>query len=73
MKEIIFNVEEDGEAGGFVAEAYISDSEQIVTQGDSIDELKKMIQDALECHFEIKSEMPHKVIMKFVRQEVFAF
>ena len=42
MKEIIFNVEEDGEAGGFVAEAYISDSEQIVTQGDSIDELKKM-------------------------------
>ncbi len=32
-----------------------------------------MIKDALECHFENPLEIPHKVIMKFIRQEKFAF
>jgi predicted RNase H-like HicB family nuclease len=73
MTEIIFNIEEDFESGGYIAEAKISESEQIVTQADSIDELKEMIKDSLLCHFENAFEMPHKVIMKFTREEVFAF
>lgn len=73
MKEIIFQIEEDLEDGGYVAEAYTADNEHIITQGNTIDELKAMIKDALECHFENPLDMPHKVIMNFIRQEVFAF
>jgi predicted RNase H-like HicB family nuclease len=73
MKEIVFQIEEDLEDGGYVAEAYTSKNEHIVTQGDTIDELKEMIKDALECHFENPLEIPHKVIMQFVREEIFAF
>jgi hypothetical protein len=35
--------------------------------------LKDMIKSALECHFENPLDIPHKVIMNFRRQEVFAF
>ena len=56
-----------------MAEAYTATDEHIVTQANSIDELKIMIKDALECHFENPLDMPHRVIMNFVRQEVFAF
>jgi predicted RNase H-like HicB family nuclease len=72
MKEIVFQIEEDLEDGGYIAEAYTSKNEHIITQGDTIDELKEMIKDALECHFENPLEIPHKVIMKFIRQEIFA-
>jgi predicted RNase H-like HicB family nuclease len=73
MKEITFQIEEDFEDGGYVAEAYTSDNEHIITQGDTIDELKAMIKDALECHFENSLDMPHQVILQFIRKEVFAF
>ena len=52
MKEITFEIEEDLEDGGYVAEAFVNKDEHIVTQGDTIDELKSMIKSALECHFE---------------------
>jgi predicted RNase H-like HicB family nuclease len=73
MKAIVFQIEEDVEDSGYIAEAYTSNNGHIITQGDTIDELKEMIKDALECHFENSLEIPHKVIMKFIRQEVFAF
>jgi predicted RNase H-like HicB family nuclease len=73
MKEIIFQIEEDLEDGGYVAEAYTTANEHIITQGNTIEELKTMIKDALECHFENPLDIPHKVIMNFIRQEVFAF
>jgi predicted RNase H-like HicB family nuclease len=73
MKEIVFKIEEDIIDGGYIAEAYTTDNEHIITQGETIDELKSMIKDALECHFENPLEMPHRVIMQFIRQEVFAF
>ena len=53
LKEIIFLVEEDPE-GGYTAQA-LGDS--IFTEGDTIDELKKKIKDALRCHFE-SEEIP---------------
>lgn len=57
MKEILFEVRED-EEGGYVAEAYLNANEQIITQGDTIDELKTMIVDAIECHFEGSTQIP---------------
>jgi predicted RNase H-like HicB family nuclease len=71
MKEITFQVEEDIEDGGYVAEAYISPEEQIVTQGKNLAELKAMIKDALECHFDNVADIPHKVILNF-SQVIFA-
>jgi predicted RNase H-like HicB family nuclease len=72
MQEITFLIEDDLEDGGFIAEAQLPNNEQIVTQGNTIDELKTMIKEAIICHFETV-DMPHKVIMKYIRQEEFAF
>lgn len=71
MNQIAFQVEQE-EDGGFVAEAYVAENEHIVTQGDTIEELKLMIRDALECHFDNPLEIPKTVVLKFIRQEVFA-
>ncbi len=73
MTTITFEVEEDFEDGGYVAQAYTDQNEHIVTQADTVEELKEMIIDALNCHFENPIDIPHQVIMKFVRQEIFAF
>lgn len=71
MNQIAFQVEQE-EDGGFVAEAHVTENEHIVTQGDTIEELKLMIKDALECHFDNPLEIPKTVVLKFIRQEVFA-
>ena len=71
MKEIIFRVEQEAD-GGFVAEARINEDEQIITQGDNLEELKVMIKDALECHFENLEQMPRTVRLHFIKEEVFA-
>jgi predicted RNase H-like HicB family nuclease len=47
MKEIIFILEEDPE-GGFSARSL---GFSIFTQGNTIDEIKKNIKDAVRCHF----------------------
>lgn len=73
MEQITFNIEEDSDDGGFVAEAFTQDNSQIITQGDTIEELKNMIKNALECHFDNPKDVPRKVILKFIRQEIFAF
>ncbi|RUM41319.1 MAG: 2-oxoisovalerate dehydrogenase [Desulfurobacterium sp.] len=51
-KEIIFLVEEDPE-GGYFARAL---GYSIFTQGETIEELKQNVKDALECHFERKED-----------------
>jgi hypothetical protein len=65
--EIIFYVEESIE-GGYEARAL---GYSIFTEGDSVDELKKNIKDAVHCHFE-ENEAPQIVKMHFVREEAFA-
>lgn len=47
-KEIIFLVEEEAE-GGYTAAAL---GHPIFTEAESLDKLKTMIQDAVNCHFE---------------------
>lgn len=50
IEEIIFLVEEDPE-GGYNARAL---GHSIFTEGDTLDELKANIKDALKCHFDKK-------------------
>jgi len=48
MNEIIFLVEEDIE-NGYIAKAL---GESIFTQGETLEELKQNIKNAVKCHFE---------------------
>lgn len=57
MKEIIFLIEEDPE-GGYNAQAL---GESIFTQGETTEELKENIKDALRCHFDNENDI-HKII-----------
>ncbi len=53
MSEIIFEVREDEADGGFTASAL---GYGIHTQGDSLDELRRMVKDAVECYFDGAAE-----------------
>jgi len=67
MTEIIFLVEEDPE-GGYVAQAM---SESIVTQGETMEELREMVRDAVQCHFD-EADRPKLIRLHIVRDEVMA-
>ncbi|MFM7382311.1 MAG: type II toxin-antitoxin system HicB family antitoxin [Microcystaceae cyanobacterium] len=67
MIEIVFLVEDDLD-GGYIAKAL---EHSIFTQADTIDELKKMVRDAVICHFE-QSTCPNRIRLQFVREEVLA-
>jgi hypothetical protein len=66
-KETIFLVEETPE-GGYTARAL---GHNIFTEADSFEELKKMVQDAMQCHFEAE-EMPRLIRLHMVKDEVIA-
>jgi predicted RNase H-like HicB family nuclease len=57
--------------GGFVATAL---GHGIVTQGDTLAELRKMVKDAVRCHFGdgVPGPMPTVIRLHFVRDEVLA-
>lgn len=63
--EIIFAVEESPE-GGYQARAL---GHSIFTQGDSLDELKTMIRDAVSCHFTDDAK-PRVIRLHLVKDEV---
>jgi hypothetical protein len=65
--EIIFTVVESPE-GGYEARAL---SASIFTEADSLDELRAMVRDAVECHFE-EPERPAIIRLHFVRDELIA-
>jgi len=69
MKEIIFEIREDEIDGGFVATCL---GHSIVTQGESVEELREMVKDAVQCHFGdgAAGEMPRIIRLHFVRDEV---
>ena len=67
MTEIIFLVEEDLD-GGFTAKAV---GESIFTQGDTLEELREMMRDAVRCHFDDKAR-PQLIRLHIVRDEVIA-
>ena len=68
MEEIIFVVEESDE-GGYIAKAL---GESIVTEADSMDELKSAVKDAVHCHFDNDLLRPKMIRLHLVKDEVFA-
>ena len=65
VKEIIFIVEESPD-GGYTAKAL---GESIFTEGDTIEDIKEAIKDAVKCHFE-KEDLPKIIRIHFVKDEV---
>jgi predicted RNase H-like HicB family nuclease len=65
MNELIFLIE-DAPEGGYTASALGAD---IVTEGDTLDELRENVRDATECHFE-EGDRPRLIRLHFVRDEV---
>ena len=67
MKEIVFIVEESQD-GGYFARAV---NQSIITQGETMEELRNMISDAVRCHFE-EDEMPKLIHLHVTHDETFA-
>ena len=68
MSEIVFLVQEDPD-GGFNARAL---GESIVTQADSMDQLREMVRDAVRCHFTDEAARPKVIRLHTVHDEVIA-
>jgi len=67
MTEIIFVVENSDE-GGYTAKSL---GYSIYTEGETLDEVKENIKDAIKCHFDGK-DIPRIVRLHIVRDEVIA-
>ena len=65
--EIIFLVEEDS-VSGFIARAL---GQSIVTEADTLEELRDNIRDAIRCHFD-ENDLPRIIRLHFVKEEVIA-
>ena len=68
MKEVIFEVLEDVD-GGYTASAL---GFGIHTQGDTMEDLKQMVRDAVDCFFDAGEDRPSLIRLHFVRDEVLA-
>lgn len=66
--EIIFEVTEDEVDGGFAASAL---GYGIHTQGDSLEELRGNVKEAVACYFDDTASRPRIIRLHFVREEVF--
>lgn len=66
MTKIIFLVEEDYK-GGFFATAL---EESIFTGGETYDEIKTNVKEAVSCHFD-EDKKPKLIRLHFVKDEVF--
>ncbi|MFO7898539.1 MAG: 2-oxoisovalerate dehydrogenase E1 subunit beta [Planctomycetota bacterium] len=64
--EIVFLVEEDPD-GGYTARAI---GQSIFTQADNTDELRRMVRDAVACHYPDEADRPRIIRLHFVRDEV---
>jgi predicted RNase H-like HicB family nuclease len=65
VDELVFKVIQESD-GGYVAQCL---TESIVTQGDTWDELKEMVKDAVEAYF-FEAPKPRSIRLHLVRDEV---
>ncbi len=65
VDEIFFLINEAPE-GGYIARAL---GESIFTEADDLDNLHKLVRDAVHCHFD-EGEMPKIIHLHFVHEEV---
>lgn len=63
--EIVFEVSQDG--GGYSASAV---GYGIHTQGDTVEEIRRNVKEAVECYFDPSMPRPASVRLHFVRDEV---
>jgi predicted RNase H-like HicB family nuclease len=66
MKEIVFEVTQEGD-GGFVAECL---TESIVTQADSWDELRQNVKEAVAAFYFDRPAKPSAIRLHLVRDEI---
>jgi predicted RNase H-like HicB family nuclease len=66
MSEVIFEVTQEAD-GGYVAECL---TEAIITQGDTWDEVRKNVQEAVAAYFFDQPQKPSTVRLHLVRDEV---
>jgi predicted RNase H-like HicB family nuclease len=69
MSEIIFEVREDEADGGYTASSL---GYGIHTQAETVEELRAMVKDAVQCYFDESMEQPKIIRLHFVRDEVLA-
>lgn len=69
VKEIVFIVEEDPE-GGYNARAL---GYSIFTEGETLEELKENIKDAIKCHFDKNEDIPSIIRLHIVREEIITY
>jgi len=67
MSEIIFEVREDEADGGYIASAL---GYGIHTQGETLEELRTMVKDAVSCYFDETMQPPKMIRLHFVRDEI---
>jgi len=67
--EIIFEITEDEVDGGCSATAL---GYGIHTQGDSVDEIRRNVREAVDCYFDEAMPRPKLIRLHFVRDEVLA-
>ena len=69
MTEIVFQVTEDEADGGYTASAL---GYGIHTQGDSIEEIRRNVKEAVECYFDDSMPRPRLIRLHIVRDELLA-
>jgi predicted RNase H-like HicB family nuclease len=67
VSEIIFEVREDEVDGGFTASAL---GYGIHTQGETVEELRAMVKEAVNCYFDESMDRPKIIRLHFVRDEI---
>lgn len=67
MSEIIFEVTEDEIDGGYSTSAL---GYGIHTEGDTLEELRRNVKEAVECYFDAAMKRPGLIRLHFVRDEV---
>jgi len=67
--EIIFLIENDPE-GGYNARAL---GYSIFTEGETAEDLKENIIDALRCHFDNENDIPRIIRLHFVREDILIY
>ena len=65
--EIMF-MEQESPEGGYEAKAV---SHSIFTEADTLEELRKMVKDAVGCHFD-DQDRPKIIRLHFVKEEIIA-
>ena len=69
ISEIIFEVSEDEVDGGYAASAL---GYGIHTAGETIEELRRNVREAVDCYFDATMQRPRLIRLHFVRDEVLA-